>query len=108
MKSMCLVFLALMFALTACTADINTAIVGLWKGETLKQDIRFFQDGRVKLMDKQIGVYTGSYTITDGNNLRCEFDRLFLDPVVRTVKISGKKMVLTNKKGYKEIYHRQG
>jgi hypothetical protein len=97
-----------MFALTACTTDVNTAIVGMWKGESLKQDIQFFQDGRIKLMDKKIGVYTGSYTITDGNNLRCEFDRLFLDPVERTVKIKGNKLVLITKSGYEEVYHRQG
>jgi hypothetical protein len=80
----------------------------MWKGESLKQDIQFFQDGRVELMDKSYGVYKGSYTIKDENTLTCEFERFFKKPVVRIVQISGDKLVLTNKSGYEEVYRRRG
>jgi hypothetical protein len=107
MKQKWLIILAFMITLTACSTDVKTEIIGMWKGESLKQDLQFHQDGRVVLTDRQSGLYQGSYTITRNNLLTCEFEHiLFTKPVVRTVKISGDKLVLKKKSGYREIYQR--
>lgn len=91
--------------LAACSEDPATAIIGEWKGETLKQDFHFYSDGRTVLTDHKLGRHEGICFVHE-NRLLCEFQR-FAYPVERTVKISGNKMVMTNKSGNEEIYKRK-
>lgn len=98
--------LIVIIILTACSKDIKTEIIGLWEGVSLKQNIRFYEDGRVELKDLKHGLYRGRYKLTEGNTLNCEFDR-FAHPVVRIVKIRSDKLILTAKSGREEIYRKK-
>ena len=94
--------------LVSCGTDIKTGIIGEWKGETVKQDFHFYSDGKVELNDLKYSMYTGTYTITDGNTLTCTFENpIFTEPVVMKAKIDGDKLTLTSDTGRKEIYVRK-
>ena len=94
--------------LVSCGTDIKTGIIGEWKGETVKQDFHFYSDGKVELNDLKYSMYTGTYTITDGNTLNCTFENpIFKEPVVMKAKIDGNKLTLTSDTGRKEIYVRK-
>jgi hypothetical protein len=101
------VFLLLVVILASCSADVPKEIVGYWKGDTLKQDMNFTEDGRVEIVDHKYSTYRGTYTITDGNVLTCNIDHnMFRKPVVRTVKIKGDKLILIENKR-EEVYNRR-
>ncbi len=88
--------------------DGKTDIVGEWKGETVKQDFHFFNDGRVELNDLQHSMYSGTWEITGGNTLSCTFDSpIFTEPVVMKIEIKGDKLTMTADSGRKEIYIRK-
>ncbi|MDH3217015.1 MAG: DUF5640 domain-containing protein [Candidatus Krumholzibacteria bacterium] len=101
-----LVFL-LAVVLSACSSEVEPTIVGAWKGETIQQDFRFYDDGRIELNDRDNSQYRGTYTITEGNVMTCQFESsIFTSPVVRTVEIKGEKLILTDNRGTEEIYVR--
>lgn len=102
-NNVCLFILVIVLVLTTCSQNIETEIIGSWKCTTPKQNIRFYQDGQVELNGLNHGVYKGIYEITDGNSLKCNFD-CFANPVVRTVRIRGEKLILTDKNATEEIY----
>lgn len=102
-KNKCLPFLFFIFIITACTQNIETGIIGLWEGVSLKQNFHFYENGEVELTDLKHGVYRGVYKITDEGSLECEFEG-FAFPVVRTIRIRGDKLILTDKNGIEEIY----
>jgi hypothetical protein len=86
-----------------CSSDVQTDIVGEWKGMTAKQDLAFFSDSRVEMKGHSHGVYKGRYTIEDGNKLTCDFPRLS-KPVICTAKIRGEKLLLVFPGGREEVY----
>lgn len=92
-----------MFIITACTQNVEIEIIGFWEGVSLKQNFHFYENSEVELNDLKHGVYRGVYKITDGDTLECEFEG-FAFPVVRTVRIKGDKLILTDKNGIEEIY----
>jgi len=96
---------ALLLAITACSGDAKTEIVGQWEGISLAQDFTFHADGRVEMRDRKHGTYQGLYRISDKNVLTCEFEG-FRRPVVRTVEISGDTLTLINPKSVDEEYRR--
>jgi len=96
---------ALLFAITACSGDVKTEILGQWQGLTLQQDFTFYTDGRVEMRDRKHGTYQGVYHISDDKVLTCEFEG-FGRPVVRTVEISGDTLTLINPKSVDEEYRR--
>ena len=93
------------FMLYGCGEDPETAIIGSWHGVSLQQDIEFLANGSAQLTDRKHGAYEGRCLIRNGDQLSCQFDR-FSFPVERTVKISGDKLYLINKKGQEEVYQR--
>ena len=96
----------LCFFLAGCSADIETAIVGEWQGVTPKQDLIFHEDGSIEMKGHRHGVYTGRYTIVEGNGLICEFP-LLSKPVECTAHIRGDKLTLIHSGGRKEMYVRK-
>jgi hypothetical protein len=93
------------FLLAGCSSNIETEIVGEWRGVTPKQDLVFHDDGQIEMKSPQHSVYEGNYTIADGNKLTCEFPSLS-NPVECTAKISGDKLTLVHPGGRKEVYVR--
>jgi len=97
----------LVILFTSCSGSVQEDIIGYWEGDTLKQDMSFTADGQVEIIDLKYSTYTGTYIITDGNVLTCDIDHpIFRDPVVRTIKIKGDKLILMEK-SRKEIYRRR-
>ncbi len=105
-RSLILLPLLALVALTlaSCGGDVSKDILGEWKGDGIKQDIEFSEDGTVLMKGHEHSTYEGTYTLV-GNELTCTFLKLS-QPVVMTVKISGSKMVLTAKSGREERYRR--
>ena len=95
-----------LIALTGCSEDPKSAIIGNWEGISLKQDLHFFKNGRAQILDRKHGTYEGTCKFFDNDQLSCNFDR-FAYPVIRSVDISGDKLYLTNKNGQEEIYRRK-
>ena len=92
----CLIF-------SSCGSNVETEIVGEWRGVTAKQDLVFYEDGLVEMKGHRHGVYEGQYTIEDGNKLTCDFERLS-KPVKCSAKIRGDKLTLVHPGGRKEVY----
>lgn len=92
-------------AVTGCSEDPKTAIIGSWEGVTMPQDFEFYADGQAELIDRKHGTYEGNCSISDGDQLTCHFDR-FAYPVKRTVRISGNRLYMSNRNGQEEIYQR--
>ena len=93
------------FLLTGCSSNVETEIVGEWRGITPKQDLVFHEDGQVEMKSPRHSVYEGRYSIADGNKLTCEFPSLS-KPVECTAKIRGDKLTLVHTGGREEVYVR--
>jgi hypothetical protein len=89
-----------------CGSNVENEIVGEWGGMTAKQDLVFYEDGRIEMKGHSHGVYEGRYTIEDGNKLTCNFDRLS-KPVKCTARIRGEKLTLVHPGGREEVYNKK-
>ena len=96
-------FLGVLLLLIACSSNVERDIIGEWRGTIAKQDLAFYEDGRVEMKGHGHGTYQGVYRVTNGNELTCTFPRLS-KPVKSTAKISGNKMTLTFPSGREEAY----
>jgi hypothetical protein len=96
----------LVFWAVGCSPDLETEIVGAWQGITPKQDLVFYEDGRVAMKGHHHGEYWGTYTIKVGKNLLCEFPRLS-QPVECTARIRGDRLILAFSAGREEVYVRK-
>jgi len=97
------IWVSLLFLLLGCGQDLTEGIVGFWQGK--KQNLVFYADGRVELVSQTNTVYDGTYQL-DGKAVKCDFER-FIDPVIRQAKLDGDELILTDKNGIDEVYHRQ-
>lgn len=103
----CLTVLSLICLIVAgCGSDVESEIVGEWRGMTAKQDLVFHENGRIEMKGHTHGVYEGRYTIEDGNKLTCDFERLS-KPVKCTARIRGQKLILVHSGGREEVYDRK-
>lgn len=89
-----------------CSANVETEIIGEWRGITPKQDLVFYENGQVEMKSPNHSTYTGSYSIKDGNKLTCIFPALSR-PVECTAKIRGDRMTLLFASGREENYVKQ-
>ena len=94
------------FLVTSCGQDIDTGILGKWRGLTAKQDLTFYEDGRVEMKGHNHGTYMGRYSIANRNDLTCSFERLS-KPIKCKAKIWGKELILSFPSGRKEKYKRK-
>ena len=86
--------------------SVETDIIGEWRGITPKQDLTFHEDGTVEMKGHEHGAYEGTYTITDGNRLTCEFSRLS-QQIKCIAQIKGDELILVFESGRKENYVRK-
>ncbi len=89
--------------MAGCSSNIETEIVGEWRGRTVKQDLVFYEDGRIEMKGHKHGMYEGRYTIGDGNKLTCDFERLS-NPIKCTVQVRGKTLTLVHSGGREGVY----
>ncbi|MDX1527721.1 MAG: hypothetical protein R3337_03775 [Gammaproteobacteria bacterium] len=101
-----LLITALVVLVVGCSEDPESAVIGSWEGISLKQDFRFYPDGRAELMDPKHGTYRGNCRFVDSGEMSCRFER-FAYPVVRRVRVRGNKLILTNSNGQDEEYRRR-
>ncbi len=92
--------------MAGCSSNVESDIVGEWKGKVVKQDLVFHEDGRVEMKGHQHSVYYGNYKLEDDNKLTCVFEKLS-QPVECTAKIKGDKLILTHQGGREEVYDRK-
>ncbi len=101
-----LLILSLVVMIAGCSEDPRTGIIGSWEGISLKQDFRFYADGRAELLDRKHGAYRGRCSFLESGEMSCRFER-FAYPVVRSVRVRGNKLILTNSNGQDEEYRRK-
>ncbi len=101
-----LLIITLVALVAGCGEDPEIAIVGSWAGISLKQDFRFYPDGRAELLDKKHGTYRGTCTFDFEDVMTCNFER-FAYPVVRRVRVRGNKLILSNSNVQDEEYRRK-
>ncbi len=70
---------------------------------TGKQDLVFYDDGRIEMKGHNHGMYVGQYTLEKGNKLTSDFERLS-KPVKFSAQIRGEKLTLLFPEGRKEVY----
>ena len=73
--------------------------VGVYATQLVGKRLRGESSGIVAIVDNYLPV-------SDADEITCQFDR-FKFPVIRSVKVSGTKLFLSNKNGQEEIYHRK-
>jgi uncharacterized protein (DUF2147 family) len=105
MRTMALVLVFL--AISACTTDPRTNILGTWQEVNGKEELSFYPDGKVVLTSSAASI-AGTYEITREGNLEInlQFLHVFSVSESKRVEFKGDTMTIIDQNGKAVQYRR--